>query len=89
MSSRSLSPSFSPSCLSKSGIHDPEIPRFRILRFIDDYSADDIRSITHVSPSELAVKIASTEMNSCPGMIRSDSSVPSGHIDDIGGKSGI
>jgi hypothetical protein len=45
--------------------------------------------MTHVKPSELAVKIASTGMNSCPGIIRSDSSVPSGHIDDIGGKSGI
>lgn len=46
-------------------------------------------SITHVSPSELAVKIASTCMNSCPGIILSDSSVPPGHIEDIGGKSGI
>jgi len=46
-------------------------------------------SITHVRPSELAVKIASTRMNSWPGIIRSDSSVPPGHIDDVGGKSGI
>jgi hypothetical protein len=42
-----------------------------------------------VRPSELAVKIASTRMNSCPGIILSDSSVPPGHIDDIGGRSGI
>lgn len=45
--------------------------------------------MTQVKPSELAVKIASTCMNSCPGIMRSDSSVPSGHMDDTGGKSGI
>jgi hypothetical protein len=45
--------------------------------------------IMQSSPSLQAVKIPSTGMNSCPGMSRSDSSVPVGNASLTGGKSGI
>jgi len=48
-----------------------------------------IRETMHSNPSLLAENIPSTGMNSCPGMDRSVSSVPSGNRDPRGGRSGI
>jgi hypothetical protein len=45
-------------------------------RYIPDDPSGMIREMMHNKPSELAEKMPSTGMNSCPGIILSCSSVP-------------